>query len=477
MEQYQELFKKLDLDQDGKITPKEIIQIANKFGLTPKEEVINESFHILNMTAKLEVTLPLFLFNLKCRLMCPCALNDTKKIFKIIDTNKDGYIVLEELWACVDKFKNHTLEETKAMFEKYDTNKDSKIDFSEFKVMIKESDKTYATAQALLMFMKKCPYMEAFRKLDTNGDGKISPDELKALGDKLGANKPIEKYVEYLCTINPLHKPEVDAALFVQLLKERVKDKSNLADIKKFFIFLDLNHDGMIDGEELYGFLTKAGLKYSKEKVLAQMKLYDLNGDGKIDIREFAEYVSMNEHVRIGIHTMLLLAQDCPFKQSFRFYDKNNDGVITPAELAEISKKFNANWDEEKAKNVLKALNPTGVPEIKEDLYYSILQLRMNCACFEKCLVKAFDMIDSDHNGCISPKEARDFIHKLLGENVVSNERIMEWLLKYDTNGDMKISLCEFMSFVNNNFRVKLMLQSLLMMVTAEECGKCCEKK
>ena len=474
MEQYKELFARLDADKDGKITPKEIIAIANVMGLKPKEDIINEAFHTINMTGKLEVTEPLFLFNLLCRVKCPSYEPELKKIFKIVDANKDGFIQFDEMWAVVEKFKAHTKEETLDMFNKFDANKDNKLELDEFKAMVKSSPKSYASAQAILMFMKRCPYLEAFRKIDTNGDGKILPEEVKAIGDKVGLNKPIEKYYEYLSVVNPLHKPELDMALFVKLLQERMADKSKLKELKRFFAFLDTNKDGKVDANELNAFVEKLGISHSKAKVEAAFKVYDTNNDGFIDAKEFAEFIVLHENVRIAIHALLMLTQDCPYKKAFEYFDTDHNGKITVPELVEISKKLKVNWNEEKATKVLTALNPMGVAEVAEDLFYAILKLRLECPCAEKDLLEAFKFIDNDHNGYLTPKEVMAFIALLLGEKAMSYEKVISAIYKFDSNGDLKISPCEFMTMVNGNLKVKIALQSLLMFMTAG--NKCCEK-
>jgi Ca2+-binding EF-hand superfamily protein len=474
MDQLRAIFKKLDLDGDGKITPKEIIALAQKAGLKPVESLINESFQIINLTGKLEIPEPLFLFKLQCRIMCPQCEKDLKKIFKVVDSNKDGYIQFEELWTLMEKFNLHTLEEAKAIFDKFDTNKDSKLDLPEFKSMLKASPQAYGISQALVMFFKRCPFMEAFRRIDTNGDGKILPEELKVLGDKLGLNHPLQKYSEYLSVINPLHVPEVDAALFVHLMKERMADKSKLKEMKRFFKFLDKSGDGLLDADEILSFVTALGLKFTKEKITEGIKAFDLNNDGKIEPKEFAEFVGVHDNVRIGIHALLLLTQDCPYKRAFDYFDNNHDGSISPDEIVVISKKLKNEWSLEKATKCLSILNPTGKAEITEDLFYSILKMRMECPCAEKELLEAFKFIDTDNNGFITPKEMVEFVTNLLGERVIPYEKIISEIYKFDTNGDLKISLCEFMTLVNSNLRAKIAFQTILMFLTAEN-KSCCK--
>jgi Ca2+-binding EF-hand superfamily protein len=116
-----------------------------------------------------------------------------------------------------------------------------------------------------------------------------------------------------------------------------------------------------------------------------------------------------------------------------------------------------------------------GVPEVSNDLFYAILKVRLECPCAEKDLLEAFKFIDSDHNGFLTPKEVIEFVTLLLGEKAISYEQVISAIYKFDTNGDLKISPCEFMTLVNGSLKVKIGLQTLLMFMTAE--NKCCDKK
>jgi hypothetical protein len=93
------------------------------------------------------------------------------------------------------------------MFSRIDSNKDG--------VLTKEEMKAdFEKMQASMPFQKKGPsFDEIFAKIDTNGDGKVTEEELKAFG--------------------PKHKPhhggsQVDSALQEQLLKSMLLKESEL---------------------------------------------------------------------------------------------------------------------------------------------------------------------------------------------------------------------------------------------------------
>ena len=471
------IFKKLDIDGDGKLTPKEIMTFAEKFGLHPKEETINEAFNMHNFTGKLEIPESLFLIILGLRLKIPIFEKELKKIFKAFDTDNDGFLSLQELQVSFEKLSMANKEECFALFQKFDINKDNKLDLCEFKALIKSNCTYNLVCQSLLIFMKRCPYKEAFRRIDLNGDGKIAPEELKMFAEKLGLKLSIEKCIEHLKVVNPLHKPEIDMPLFVHELQDRMTDKTKNLEIKKFFHFVDTNHDGKLGVDEILDFITGLGLKYSREKVASGIKAYDADNDGKINAMEFVDFLALHEKVRIGIHTLLLLSQDCPYMQAFKFFDLINDGKICVEELVEVSKRLKFNWTEEQAKKVLCELNPLGIPELSDDCFYMILYVRTQCPCAEIDLLKMFKIIDTDHNGYITARELYEFVNRILPEKAIKYETILREVYKFDNNGDLKISPSEFMYMVSVHPKVKIAMQALLMFQTAGECGKCCEKK
>ena len=477
MEPLRAIFKKLDTDGDGKITPKEIIAIAEKFGLHPNPDIINEAFNMHNFTGKLEIPEPLFLIILSCRLKMPIFQKELKKIFKVVDINNDGFISLEELQTILEKMTLATKEEAASLFTKFDVNKDGKLDFDEFKEMVKSDCKYNAACQALLIFMKRCPYREAFRRIDLNGDGKILPEELKTFGDKLGLKHPLEKYIEFLCVANPLHKPEIDMSLFVHMLQDRMTDKTKNLEVKKFFHFIDSNHDGKLGADEILALTKGLGLTYSMEKIIKGIKLYDTDNDGSIDGKEFVDFLAGHDKVRMGIQTLLMLSQSCPYKRAFEYFDADNDGKIAVPELFAAAKKMGVNWTEEQCKKSLATLNPLGIPELSNESFYMILYARLHCPCAEIDLLKVFKYIDTDHNGYVTAKELYEFINRIIPEKHIKYEAILRQLYKFDNNGDLKISPSEFMHMVGEHLRVKIAMQTLLMFLTAgTDCGKCCEE-
>ena len=62
-----------------------------------------------------------------------------------------------------------------------------------------------------------------------------------------------------------------------------------LKGMKKYFNQYDANGDGFITMEELRAFLTSVGKKVSEEEVREGIREADIDGDGKVDWKEFVD--------------------------------------------------------------------------------------------------------------------------------------------------------------------------------------------
>ena len=96
--------------------------------------------------------------------------NKLSNIFKIIDTNNDGKISIEEISTYIKKIMGSwNIEEINEIYEKIDTDKSGYIDYSEFL-------SATVNKQALL---RKAKLKQAFQYLDRDGSGDINRKELR----------------------------------------------------------------------------------------------------------------------------------------------------------------------------------------------------------------------------------------------------------------------------------------------------------
>ena len=105
--------------------------------------------------------------------------------------------------------------------------------------------------------------------------------------------------------------------------------------LKKEFLALDINGDGVISLDELHLLLKslKSKLKMSEREIKRFEKEFDKDGDGTIDLEEFFEMVQ-NSSERGIIHKALI--QRSGIRKIFQKYDKDGNGVITRDEFRKI---------------------------------------------------------------------------------------------------------------------------------------------
>ncbi|GMJ02404.1 hypothetical protein like AT1G21550 [Hibiscus trionum] len=136
-----------------------------------------------------------------------------------------------------------------------------------------------------------------FEKLDQNGDGLVSLDELNWLLERIGVQFSLQE-LESLVGLPCLGFDEF--IFFYDSISNQTGgddedeeiidgDDDGESDIAKAFKVFDLNGDGFISSEELQSVLLKLGLldERSGKDCRNMIHYYDTNSDGMIDFEEF----------------------------------------------------------------------------------------------------------------------------------------------------------------------------------------------
>ena len=136
-----------------------------------------------------------------------------------------------------------------------------------------------------------------FEKLDKNGDGLVSLEELNWLLEKIGVQiislEELESIVgkssldlnEFLSFHDSISKQNNSCSNEV-VEEEEANEESDL--VKAFKVF-DLNGDGFISCDELQNVLSRLGLwdENSGRDCRSMIHVYDTNLDGQLDFEEF----------------------------------------------------------------------------------------------------------------------------------------------------------------------------------------------
>ncbi|XP_039139041.1 probable calcium-binding protein CML23 [Dioscorea cayenensis subsp. rotundata] len=164
--------------------------------------------------------------------------------------------------------------------------------------------KTSTNFNTSTMIMSKYATMElpnqlkqVFNLIDSNGDGKISPLELKQVLQSLGYDKSIAaREAEGM-----VKEMDSDGDGFIDL-EEFMKVVAKDGDYKKLneelmqaFLVFDIDKNGFISAKELRRVLVGLGHgSCSVEDCRAMIKAFDKNGDGLVDFNEFQDMMTIN---------------------------------------------------------------------------------------------------------------------------------------------------------------------------------------
>merc|ERR1719481_2335601 len=174
-------FLAIDVNRDGLLSKQEI-NSSGKFN--PQE--VDAIFILGDLNVDGELDLEEFV-----GLLCPTAgmalsrltrnvnnINDAQQLFRILDKDGDGNISMEEMRACGSRFNSQEIE---AIFAIGDVDNDGAISLNEFiavmcptaATVVGRLSKTYGNLEQI---------KQGFKKLDKNGDGMISKQEMSGAG-------------------------------------------------------------------------------------------------------------------------------------------------------------------------------------------------------------------------------------------------------------------------------------------------------
>ncbi|XP_042294687.1 calretinin [Sceloporus undulatus] len=156
---------------------------------------------------------------------------------------------------------------------------------------------------------------EFMRKYDKNADGKIEMSELAQI-------LPTEEN-------------------FLLCFRQHV---SSSAEFMEAWRKYDTDRSGYIEANELQGFLSdlleKANRPYEepklKEYTQTILRMFDLNGDGKLCLSEMSRLLPVQENFLLKFQGMKLDSEE--FNAIFAFYDKDGNGFIDENELDALLK-------------------------------------------------------------------------------------------------------------------------------------------
>ncbi|GKA27968.1 calcium-binding allergen Ole e 8-like protein [Tanacetum coccineum] len=138
--------------------------------------------------------------------------------------------------------------------------------------------------------------MTIFNRFDTNGDGKISEDELINVLKSLGSDTSPEEVKRILTETDTNSDGFISLDEFVVFCKGIAGecDGDGLNDLKEAFKLYDQDNNGVISASELHQILSGMGLNYTLKDCENMINSVDSDGDGCVDFEEFRKMMSKN---------------------------------------------------------------------------------------------------------------------------------------------------------------------------------------
>ena len=136
-----EIFYKLDKNQNGSISVSELGLAIRVMGADPTEEDIKRMIAKCDADSNGSIELREFVTLMRTIAKDRIVEEDVQEAFSNFDTNKDGFLTIDEINETMKRFGEPlTKSETDMLMDDFDKDRDGKINLSEFMDLINGED-------------------------------------------------------------------------------------------------------------------------------------------------------------------------------------------------------------------------------------------------------------------------------------------------------------------------------------------------
>jgi len=333
------LFKAIDVDGDGLLSKEEML---NSPGCKFDREQVEAIYELGDSNGDEVLDIGEFI-----AIMYPTAgealaklskdypnIDAVKELFRKIDFDNDGTITKDELATASMRF---TEQEVEAIFALGDINDDGALDLEEF-IGVLYPDAATIAGRLRGQYTDINSVKKAFAKIDINGDGKVSKEEVIESGSFNNQE------IDALFLLGDSNNDgEIDLEEFVgvlypilgQAMVKLSKHASNVDEARFLFKQLDFDGDGLLSQEELRKSAFTIA-KFSPREIEALFAIGDINGDGELDINEFINVMCPGATTVISRISSLFKSMD-DIEACFNKMDLDGDGKLTRTEMMEAN--------------------------------------------------------------------------------------------------------------------------------------------
>ncbi|MBA0854922.1 hypothetical protein Goshw_006723 [Gossypium schwendimanii] len=138
--EFKKVFQMFDKNGDGRISKEELNESLKKLGIFISDDELTQMIEKIDVNGDNNVDIEEFRELYQSFMNDKDEEEDILEAFKVFDQNGDGYISVDELMSILVSLglkQGKTIEDCKKMIMKVDVDGDGKVNFLEFKQMMK----------------------------------------------------------------------------------------------------------------------------------------------------------------------------------------------------------------------------------------------------------------------------------------------------------------------------------------------------